>query len=101
MEAKICQFSSSDDLVITSHNPVICKRFKNKSLHCEEYIVMGWGTQKTSHPCFSSTHMPVLKGIHGSSDETCLPSSPCLHKWERGEADNEKNFTWKGGLVLT
>lgn len=54
---------------------------------------MGWGTQKTSHPCFSSTHMPVLKGIHGSSDETCLPSSPCLHKWERGEADNEKNFT--------
>lgn len=56
---------------------------------------MGWGTQKTSHPCFSSTHMPVLKSIHGSSDETCLPSSPCLHKWERGEADNEKNFTWK------
>lgn len=51
---------------------------------------MGRKTQKTNHHCFSSTHMPVLKGIHGSSDATCLPSSPCLHKWERGEADDEK-----------
>lgn len=51
-----------------------------------------WGekTQKTNHHCFSSTHMPVLKGIHGSSDATCQPSSPCLHKWERGEADDGK-----------
>lgn len=49
--------------------------------------------QKTNHHCFSSTHMPVLKGIHGSSDATCLPSAPCLHKWEKGEADDEKKFT--------
>lgn len=28
--------------------------------------------------------MPVLKGIHGSNDATCLPSSLCLHKWENG-----------------
>lgn len=34
--------------------------------------------------------MPVLKGIHGSNDATSLPSLPCLHKWERGEADDEK-----------
>lgn len=47
-------------------------------------------TQKTNHRCFSSTHMPDLKGIHGSSDATCLPSSRCLQKWERGEADDEK-----------
>lgn len=40
IEAKIWQFSSSDDLVITSHNLVICKRFK-VSLHYEEHTVMG------------------------------------------------------------
>lgn len=52
----------------------------------------GRDNQKTNHHCFSSTHMPVLKGIHGSSDATCLPCSPCLHKWERGEADDDKKI---------
>lgn len=44
MEAKVWQFSSSTDLVITSHNLVICKHFKI-SLHCEEYIAKGWGEE--------------------------------------------------------
>lgn len=51
------------------------------------------GGLKANHHCCSSAHRPGLKGIHGSNDATCLPSSLCLHKWEKGEADDEKIFT--------
>lgn len=98
MEARIWQFRSNDDSVITSHNLVICKRFKIRVFIVKNLVM---GGKKTNHHCFSSTHMPVLKSIHGSSDATCLPRSLCLHKWERREADDEKDFTWKGVLTLT
>ena len=98
--AKIWLFSNSDDLLVTAHNLAICKGFKIRVFTVKNMSLL-WGggvargrmeAQKANH-CFSSTHMPVLKGIHGSSDATCLPSSPCLHKWARGEADDEKKFT--------
>lgn len=101
-KAKIWQFSSSNDLVIASHNLVICKHFKIRVFIVKN--IQFYGGKKPRKLIIIALAQPTCLFLRVSMVAVMQHANLAHRAYTSGREGRrmmKKNLTWKGVLVLT